>query len=121
MLPFVQILQHVSKEKKMPDQSTLSLRKEEEKKTHPFFWPAMLSNMWVRPVSALPSQFCHKSCEMAAAGGEDCGALSGSQWDPFSSLAPPFPTSSAIIHTRVLLHDSGLLEKCSFVLQPMSL
>lgn len=39
---------------------------------------------------------------------KDCGALSGSQWDPFSSLAPPFPTSCAIIHTRVLLHDSGL-------------
>lgn len=39
---------------------------------------------------------------------EECGALSGSQWDPFSSLAPPFPTSCAIIHTRVLLHDSGL-------------
>lgn len=39
---------------------------------------------------------------------ENDGALSASQWDLFSSLAPPFATSCAIIHTRVLLHDCGL-------------
>lgn len=66
----------------------------------------MVSKMWVRPVSfaGLSQDSPHAKWQLR----ENDGALSGSQWDPFSSLAPPFPTSSAIIHTRVLLHDSGL-------------
>lgn len=56
---------------KKPDRSTLSLRE----KKH-LFLPdeTVLSNMWVRPVSALSPQFCHKSCLMRNG---SCGRSAG--------------------------------------------